>query len=231
MSFTQTQIALLDAKLDGGSVKSRKQAGRQFSYLEGWFVISEANRIFGFDGWTKETVETRLVSEKPRKIGEAGRDGWGVTYVAKVRVTVHAGDRTIVREGVGAGHGIDADLGLAHESAIKEAETDSYKRAMTSFGNSFGLALYDKAQEGVEKPNGLTRPPPPQKEPTVNIVPNAAELAYNSLAIQINSAQSLAELIITKNDLEFIKKFNSLNAEYRRKIREQGEKKQASFGE
>jgi hypothetical protein len=29
------------------------------------------------------------------------------------------------REGSGAGHGIDVDLGQAHESAIKEAETDA----------------------------------------------------------------------------------------------------------
>ena len=32
----------------------------------------------------------------------------------------------------------------AHESAIKEAETDAMKRALRSFGNTFGLALYDK---------------------------------------------------------------------------------------
>ena len=32
---------------------------------------------------------------------------------------------TLVREGSGAGHGIDVDLGLAHESALMEAETDA----------------------------------------------------------------------------------------------------------
>jgi hypothetical protein len=35
---------------------------------------------------------------------------------------VHAGEWCLlIREGTGAGHGIDMDLGLAHESAIKEA--------------------------------------------------------------------------------------------------------------
>jgi hypothetical protein len=40
-------------------------------------------------------------------------------------------------------------LGEAHENALKEAETDATKRALTTFGNLFGLALYDKAQAGV----------------------------------------------------------------------------------
>jgi len=31
----------------------------------------------------------------------------------------------LIREGSGAGYGIDVDLGQAHESAIKEAETDA----------------------------------------------------------------------------------------------------------
>jgi hypothetical protein len=67
-----------------------------------------------------------------------------------VRVTVTAGGLTpLVREGSGAGHGIDVDLGQAHESAIKEAETDAMKRALMTFGNPFGLALYDKQQRQV----------------------------------------------------------------------------------
>jgi hypothetical protein len=44
------------------------------------------------------------------------------------------------------------DLGLAHESALKEAETDAMKRALMTFGNPFGLALYDKEQRNVAPP-------------------------------------------------------------------------------
>jgi hypothetical protein len=72
-----------------------------------------------------------------------------VTYTARVRIMVSAGNRTLIREGSGAGHGIDADQGLAHESALKEAETDATKRALMTFGNPFGLALYDKQQRQV----------------------------------------------------------------------------------
>lgn len=147
--FTEQQKSALDKPLSSGNVKSRKQGGRDVSYIEGWRVIAEANRIFGFDGWTRETVDIRCVSERERKIGQQGKEGWGVSYIARVRVVVFAGDALVTREGVGAGHGIDTDLGQAHESAIKESETDAMKRALMTFGNPFGLALYDKQQSNV----------------------------------------------------------------------------------
>ena len=64
----------------------------------------------------------------------------------------------VARDGSGVGHGSGATLGEAHESALKEAETDATKLALTTFGNLFGLALYDKAQNGVRrsaKTNGV----------------------------------------------------------------------------
>lgn len=145
--FTEEQKNELDKPLSRSAVKQREQGNSKLSYVEAWHVIAEANRIFGFDGWDRETIETKMVVERPRKIGRGQyeKDGWGVTYTAKVRVTVDGK----FREGTGAGHGIDADLGLAHESAIKEAESDAMKRAFMTFGNPFGLALYDKTQENV----------------------------------------------------------------------------------
>jgi hypothetical protein len=130
------------------------------SYLEGWQVIAEANRIFGFDGWQRQTIAVRCVAQAERLIGARGtsreqKPGWGVTYTARVRVTVTAGGLTpLIREGSGAGHGIDVDLGQAHESALKEAETDAMKRALMTFGNPFGLALYDKRQREVSSAAG-----------------------------------------------------------------------------
>jgi DNA repair and recombination protein RAD52 len=152
--FTEQQKAALAAPLNGQHVKRRKQAGRSLAYIEGWKAIDEANRIFGFDGWTRETVDLRCVCEKERKIGQDKRDGWGVSYIAKVRIVVFAGDSLVTREGIGSGHGIAGDLGTAHESAVKEAETDSMKRALMTFGNPFGLALYDKEQTNVVDGNG-----------------------------------------------------------------------------
>lgn len=168
-AFTDDQIAALRAPLAREHVKSRQQAGRSVCYIEGWHAIAEANRIFGFAEWDRELIEFRCVSEKSCEIGAQKKPGFRVAYIGKVRVTVRVGDRIVVREGAGYGSGIDADVGEAHESAIKEMETDSMKRALMTFGNPFGLALYDKTQAEVEPmPRALRaeRPaasPPPQE--------------------------------------------------------------------
>jgi len=147
--FSTRQIALLSAPLDRANVRQREQGRSRVSYLEGWQVIAEANRIFGFDGWERSTLISRCVAEHERPVGRDRKSGWGITYIARVRITISAGNRTLIREGSGAGHGIDVDQGLAHESALKEAETDATKRALMTFGNPFGLALYDKQQRQV----------------------------------------------------------------------------------
>lgn len=144
MEYTEVAKAL-SSKLHPDTVKTRRQGGAQVSYIEGWWAISEANRIFGFNGWTRETVEIRCVVERERPIGQDKKPGWGVTYTAKVVIRALG----VTREGCGAGHGVGVDLGEAHESAIKEAETDAMKRALMTFGNPFGLALYDKDRENV----------------------------------------------------------------------------------
>lgn len=143
--FSDDQKKALDAKLSPSNVKTRQQGGSKVSYIEGWQVIAEANRIFGFDNWTRETLDIKCVSEREREIGAGKSPGWGVTYIVKARIIIDG----VAREGCGAGHGIDRDLGQAHESAIKEAETDAMKRAFMTFGNPFGLALYDKQQANV----------------------------------------------------------------------------------
>ncbi len=157
--FSPEQLAALSAPLNRANVRQREQGRSRVSYLEGWQVIAEANRIFGFDGWQRQTIAVRCVAQAERLIGRDQKSGWGVTYTARVRVTVTAGGLTpLVREGSGAGHGIDVDLGQAHESALKEAETDAMKRALMTFGNPFGLALYDKRQREVTSSPAPERP-------------------------------------------------------------------------
>ena len=166
--FSPQQIAALSAPLDRAKVQTRSQAGRSLAYLEGWQAIAEANRIFGFDGWQRETISVQCVSERERTLGSSSRAGWGVTYTARVRIRVG----NVIREGSGAGHGIDADLGQAHESALKEAETDAMKRALMTFGNPFGLALYDKQQREV---TSSTVPAPVRHTPALQHNSAAAE--------------------------------------------------------
>jgi DNA recombination protein Rad52 len=178
-AFSAEIVAQLDAPLSREHVRAREQAGREVFYLEAWHVIAEANRIFGFDGWDREMVDCRCVAERETKIGQAfdrqgnprpQKDGWRVGYVARVRVTVYGMERSVVREGTGYGSGIDVDLGAAHESAIKEAESDAMKRALMTFGNQFGLALYDKAQSNVEAPS---RPAVASARPLAATAPQA----------------------------------------------------------
>jgi DNA recombination protein Rad52 len=141
----------LTRKLDPAHVKGRTQGGTQVQYIEGWHAIAEANRIFGFGNWRRETVELRLLGE-PRTVGDKNR----VEYLARVRITVTLDETPVIRDGCGFGQGVDKDVGQAHESALKEAETDAMKRALMTFGNPFGLALYDKSRENV----GVDEPPP-----------------------------------------------------------------------
>ena len=209
MTFTADQNVALAAKLDPANVKSRSQGGRSLSYIESWHVIAEANRIFGFDGWSSETVEVKCVSERERKIGQAQRDGWGVTYTAKVRATV--GD--VVREGVGSGHGIDVDLGQAHESAIKEAESDARKRALMTFGNPFGLALYDKTQANVGRDEPATAPATAFEPPT-----ESEERICKSLMDDLRKAETPAAIEAWKKNPEKTALFRELPSSLKHKV-------------
>lgn len=216
--FTQEQLEAMQAPLSLSNVASRKQSGRSLDYIEGWFAEAEANRIFGYDGWDSETVYERCVAERERKLGSSGDPGWGVSYIAKVRVTVRAGSVTVVREGVGSGHGIDRDLGLAHESAIKEAATDAEKRALKTFGNPFGLALYDKSRANVVNDEA----PPPSKSAyqakKEGLGPRANELIHALRDLETHSDVGLW----VKDHAEEIKGFpDNWRAQIREEVEEQ----------
>lgn len=138
MTFTANQTDMLKGPLNKAHVKP-PAPGKYGEYIEGWRVIDEANRIFGFDGWSRETID---MIETNR---ELKGDKWHVGYRSKARVIAHG----VIREGSAFGSGVSKQLGDAIESAVKEAETDAMKRALMTFGNPFGLALYDKTKANV----------------------------------------------------------------------------------
>ena len=145
--FTAEQRAMLDAPPPAHEVKTRKgPQGRQLSYVEGRYAIETANRVFGFAGWDRATVETRFLHQG-EDVDEHGNRIAVVSYMAKVKVTVWTADgEAVEREGSGFGSGTarPGREGDAHEGAIKEAETDAMKRAFVTFGEAFGLGLYRK---------------------------------------------------------------------------------------
>ena len=155
MGFSAKQVQALRRALDHRYVRTREANGRELSYIEGWYVVSEANRIFGFDGWNRESVETRCV------LARENRGTFLAVYTAKVRVTVQAREATIVREGHGTGEGRGTSPGEVHDMALKAAETDATKRALATFGSPFGLDLYGNGRASSRRP----LPSTPNAEP------------------------------------------------------------------
>jgi DNA recombination protein Rad52 len=141
--FSNLQLRKLKAKLDRRNVHSREVEGRSVDYIEGWFAIAQANAIFGFGGWDREMTHFERIYERTRG------DSTSCAYCARVRIRVRAGRTTVLREGSGCGSATASTAGEAHDMALKAAETDATKRALATFGNSFGLGLYDKEQNGV----------------------------------------------------------------------------------
>jgi DNA recombination protein Rad52 len=136
MGFSAKQLKALRRNLDHRYVRTREANGRAISYIEGWYAISEANRIFGFDGWSRETIESRCV------LARETRGSFLAVYAARVRISVQADGASIIREGHGTGEGRGTSAGEVHDTALKAAETDATKRALATFGKPFGLALY-----------------------------------------------------------------------------------------
>ena len=128
------QLQALRRSLNSRHIRTREAHGRELSYIEGWYAISEANRIFGFDGWNRETVDSRCV------LARENRGSFLSVYIAKVRITVQADGATIVREGHGSGEGRGTSPGDVHDIALKAAETDATERWRLSV-NHLGLSF------------------------------------------------------------------------------------------
>ncbi len=150
--------------------------GKYGEYIEGWHAIAEANRIFGWDGWSYEIEVLDQTNCDQRG------DKWAVGYMARVRVWIpesHDAEhavQAVYKEDIGHGQGHSKSLGDAHESAMKEAVTDALKRALRTFGHPFGLALYDKTKAHVSDD------------------PNAAERAEEDEAREIAKMQTITDI-------------------------------------
>jgi recombination DNA repair RAD52 pathway protein len=112
MPFSEAQLKSLEAKLDAKHVRTRRAHDTTLAYVEGWHVIAEANRIFGYDAWDRHTLSTRCVWSA------AANQRYAAAYTAKVRIGVRAGSLTITREGCGSGEAKALSPGEAHELAL-----------------------------------------------------------------------------------------------------------------
>ena len=166
MGFSAKQVQALRRNLDRRHVRTREANGRELSYIEGWYAITEANRIFGFDGWNRETLESRCV------LARENRGSFLAVYTARVRISVHADGVTIIREGHGTGEGRGTSPGEAHDFALKAAETDGTKRALATFGKPFGLALYRNGKTAFSPKPSAAEPKQIDAGHRVNLPPD-----------------------------------------------------------
>ena len=147
-------IEKLKGSISSDQVSKREKNGIELSYIESHLAIRNANECFGFDNWSYEITELKEICRYDYKLKSG--DGFKVGYEARVKVTVNG----ISREDVGAGSGIAKDLFDAIEGANKEAVSDAMKRALRTFGDMFGLGLYDKKSELHDKKKPSSYPKP-----------------------------------------------------------------------
>ncbi|CAK7234947.1 DNA repair protein rad52 [Sporothrix curviconia] len=141
--YTAQEIATLQSRLEkqlGPEYLSARAgpSGQKVHYIAAEKVITLANEVFGFNGWSSsiQNIQIDFVDEHPQTL----KISVGLSVI--VRVTLRDGT---YHEDIGYGH-IENCKGkaAAFEKAKKEGTTDALKRALRSFGNVLGNCIYDK---------------------------------------------------------------------------------------
>ncbi|CAK7204536.1 DNA repair protein rad52 [Sporothrix eucalyptigena] len=141
--YTAKEIATLQSRLEkqlGPEYLSARSgpSGQKVHYIAAEKVITLANEVFGFNGWSSsiQNIQIDFVDEHPQTF----KISVGLSVI--VRVTLRDGT---YHEDIGYGH-IENCKGkaAAFEKAKKEGTTDALKRALRSFGNVLGNCIYDK---------------------------------------------------------------------------------------
>ena len=186
---TQNQAARLSPyqlrMLHGGINPNRVRTLNKLAHLEAWDVRRQLIRIFGFGGFSIETLSLDLVHEHAnpnhRKKNRAGEEygdpytAWTIVYRAQVRLTVFDGQGREIShfEDGAAGDAVNQpSVGDAHDMAMKTAFSQALKRCAVNLGDQFGLSLYnDGSRDAVvmfsaaHPPQEWKQQPAPQPEP------------------------------------------------------------------
>ncbi|XP_016523575.1 DNA repair protein RAD52 homolog isoform X1 [Poecilia formosa] len=127
----------------------------QVCYIEGHRVISLANEMFGYNGWSHS------ISQQNVDFVDLINGKFYVGVSAFVKVQLKDGS---FHEDVG--YGVSEGLrskALSLEKARKEAVTDGMKRALKCFGNALGNCILDK--EYLLAINKIPKQPRPDLDP------------------------------------------------------------------
>jgi len=161
----QALQSTLSRKLAPEMISQRSgPGGQKLAYIEGWRLISLANEVFGFNGWS-HSITQQTVDFIDRE-----DDKYFVGVSATVRVELKDG---VFHEDVGYGvcEGMKSKA-LSLEKAKKEAATDGLKRSLKCFGNVLGNCLGDKNYLRWVGKFPVSSTSPPKKNETVREVPS-----------------------------------------------------------
>lgn len=130
--------------------KTKRIGGTELVYVTGEMVFARLNEALGYDGWSFEVKDIKVLETEVWALG---------------RLTVYAGERTIVREQAG-GQIINRNRSgeiIELSNDIKGAVTDAAKKCATLVG--VGLYLYDQDErrEVQQEMAEAKRPKPPTK--------------------------------------------------------------------
>ncbi|KAM9377475.1 DNA repair protein RAD52 homolog [Pholidichthys leucotaenia] len=129
--------------------------GQKVCYIEGHRVISLANEMFGYNGWSHSISQQNV--DFVDLIN--GRFYVGVSAFIKVQLKDGSFHEDV---GYGVSEGLKSKA-LSLEKARKEAVTDGMKRALKCFGNALGNCILDK--EYLLAINKIPKQPPPPLNP------------------------------------------------------------------
>lgn len=147
------------------------------SYIPGWWVVSEMNRIFGPLAWSRRTIEAHVVPGPEGGafhafVNRQGKTSNVVHAHATVAVDIHLPEGVITRQASAGGTGRGAD---PLRDAIGEAETDAFKRAAATLGPRLGLELYIPHIIAVDRLEAAARE---EDDDTALALANAGDAAW-----------------------------------------------------
>ncbi|XP_015259327.1 PREDICTED: DNA repair protein RAD52 homolog [Cyprinodon variegatus] len=129
--------------------------GQKVCYIEGHRVISLANEMFGYNGWSHSISQQNV--DFVDLIN--GKFYVGVSAFVKVQLKDGSYHEDV---GYGVSEGLKSKA-LSLEKARKEAVTDGMKRALKCFGNVLGNCILDK--EYLLAINKIPKQPRPELNP------------------------------------------------------------------
>ncbi|MDX2763367.1 Rad52/Rad22 family DNA repair protein [Streptomyces europaeiscabiei] len=166
--LTDNQLKVLFAGLHNSRV-GHNQKG--FAHVQQWDVRRFLIRVFGFGGYDTELVSIDCVREiEHPPSNPSGKSRWTVVYRVHQRLTIKdiAGNPIASYDGVATGDAQNQPgLGDAHDGAVKEADSQSLKRAAVNLGDAFGLSLYNGGKTDAVVKWSAAHPEPASDAPSV----------------------------------------------------------------